>query len=414
LRFTEPQRYRWASAMSLVSLRDEPVTMIAYRVEGMVSGAVIPDAKFGALLKETGRQPASAGALMLGLQLREDDQTTLSTIVDAIRGGAPVSAADYSQRAKAWLAERHSYTLKPSIPAGTGDPLIRWINSREGGHCELFAGSLVVLARAAGLPARMVTGFYGGSWNGFSDNFTLRNSDAHAWCEIFDVTTQSWLRVDPTPGTALAEGNTQRGEAAISRRLDRSWKARLESLRVFWYRQIVNFDQRSQMEALTTVKEASENSSRRVRASLDRWGQRIRAWVATPWDVRRIAGFVSILALLIVGGMVAVHAHRFFKYRSWRSSRTGSADRVRAEAGKWLARLSKHASVDGGTTQREQVVEELQRIRFGRKETWSDVAPVLRRARNVWRQDRRRRAGEPRDRDGLRINKDAKHPGAGR
>src|ERR1019366_7160999 len=140
--------------------------------------------------------------------------------------------------------------------------------SGEAGHCELFAGSFVLLARAAGLSARVVTGFRGGTWNAYSNNFTIRNSDAHAWCEVFDVPSGAWLRVDPTPGAASGPGEQAKGEATLARRLDRSWSARLDSLRVFWYRRIVNFDQRSQVETLKAVKAAPENSGKQLRATL--------------------------------------------------------------------------------------------------------------------------------------------------
>ena len=106
------------------------------------------------------------------------------------------------------------------------------------GHCELFAGAFTLLARTAGIPTRIVTGFRGGTWSGFEDYYMVRNRDAHAWCEIFDG-RDAWLRVDPTPGGGLVgAGNDSLGTPLI----DRSWVAYLDSLRIVWYRRIVNFD----------------------------------------------------------------------------------------------------------------------------------------------------------------------------
>ncbi len=390
LRFREPQNFRTVRELELVALRDEPVTMIAYRVEDMKIGTMLSDPEFGARL-DNGASPATAGrTLMLGLPLEENDRATLARIKTEITGSETVSAEEFGRRASAWLAQRHGYSLQPKTPAGAGDPLVRWLVSGEGGHCEFFAGAFVVLARTAGIPARVVTGFRGGSWNGYSNNFTLRNSDAHAWCEVFDVKTQAWLRVDPTPGLASAEAVATRGEAALARRNDRSWKARLESLRVFWYRQIVSFDQRSQMETLNAVKQATENSSRRVRATLDHWGEEIRGWVAMPWDARRAAGFVSILAGLVVIGFLGTQAYRFWKFKFFGRTSGRGGDLVRAEAGRWLARLKACGLKDSDETAAGEVIRELQRIRFGMRETWSEIAPVFQRARKIWRKEKRR------------------------
>ena len=392
LRFTEPQNFRTVRGIPVVALRDDPVTMVAYRVQSMEGGAQLSDKDFGSRFATRGTNPLAAGVFMLSLQLGEADLPILERIRNEATGEAPVSAAQFGERVSAWLAQRHGYSLRPRVPAGTGDPLVRWMDSNEGGHCELFAGAMVVLARSAGIPARVVVGFRGGTWNGYSNNFTLRSSDSHAWCELFDAGAQAWIRVDPTPGASSGEAGGARNEVATARSNDRSWKARFESLRVFWYRRIVSFDQNSQIETLNAVKQATENSSRRLRGALDQWGERIRAWISTPWSVRRLAGFVSMLAVVIIGVIVGLQAYRFIILRSWRHRRAGSANVVRAEAGKWLARLDRR---DSGPTdsppERQALISELQRIRFGMRETWSEVAPVLRRARSAWREDQKRR-----------------------
>jgi len=378
LRFREAQKFRVAPELGVVALRDEPVTMTAYRVEGMEGGGAVKDAEFATLLRERGKNPRMAGAVMLRLGVSEADVAVLERIVGEIAGGARLPAAEFARRAGAWLAKRHAYSLQPKIPAGAGDPLVRWLDSNEGGHCELFAGSLVLLVRAAGIPARVATGFRGGTWNGYSNNFTLRNSDAHAWCEVFDAATGSWVRTDPTPG-ATSEENA--GEAALARRTDRSWTARFDSLRVFWYRRIVSFDQRDQVETLKAMKEATEASGKRLREWLERAATAVKAWIATPWDGRRVAVTFGIVAA-IAGAVWSAANFRvlILDFRFGKKARRGDA--VRAEAGRWLRRLADEriASAD-----RDGVVAELQRLRFGARETWGNAAGVFRRARRVWR-----------------------------
>ena len=78
--------------------------------------------------------------------------------------------------------------------------------------------------------------------------------------------------------------------------MDRSWSARLNSLRVFWYRRIVNFDQQSQAETLNAVKNATDSSGKWVRAALAEAARRIKAWVKGPWDWGRILRLAAGLA----------------------------------------------------------------------------------------------------------------------
>ena len=295
LRFRETQNYRLAAKLGLLALRDEPATMTAYRVEGMNTSDTLADASFALRLKDR-KAPDRTSDLtrMLRLGVNEPDQQALARVVREITGDREVNATELAGKVSEWLDQRHAYSLNPTVPEGAGDPLVRWMVSREGGHCELFAGSFVLLVRAAGVPARIVTGFRGGTWNGYSNNFTIRNSDAHAWCEVFDATAGAWRRFDPTPGSSSGAAEQAKGEATLARRLDRSWAARWESLRVFWYRRIVNFDQRTQMETLQAVKAATQNSGKQLRVTLSDAIERLKAWLAAPWNAQRVAAAAVI------------------------------------------------------------------------------------------------------------------------
>jgi hypothetical protein len=329
---------------------------------------------------------------MLRLGVSEADQAVLQRMVREITGGGAPTAEEFTRRANRWLGQRHAYSLQPVIPGGAGDALVRWMGATGGGHCELFAGSFVLLARTAGFPTRVVTGFKGGTWNAYSNNFTLRNSDAHAWCEIVDRAAGAWRRADPTAGAAGAQADETRGEAALARRTDRSWSARFDSLRVFWYRRIVNFDQRSQVETLKAVKEATENSGRQLRALLTGTVQRLKAWLAGPWDGRRVAKLLTVLAAIAGTGW----AWREFGRGWWGRFRSGTRglrmDPVRAEAGRWIRRCSEMADRN---SEKSGVVAELQRLRFGRRETWAEPEAVFRKARRAVREVRRGRPPTP-------------------
>ena len=377
LRFSERKNFRFADRLGLVELRDEPVSMTAYRVEGMTQAGVLPDPRLANRLGKAA-EPGAAEMPQLRLQLTEPDRAVLARVVAGIRDGRELGADEFGVRASAWLAARHGYALQSRVPAGAGDSLVRWLDSREPGHCELFAGALVLLAREAGHPARIVTGFKGGSWNGFSNNFTLRNSDAHAWCEVFDPATASWRRVDPTPG-AVAAGAEQTGPAAAGQaaRVDRSWSARLDSLRVFWYRRVVNFDQRTQEETLKAVKTATQEAGRRLREALERGVARLKAWLASPWDLARAGRWLAGLTAL---GGVAWLGWRFrpAMWRLFHGRQARRDDPVRRKAGRWLRRLR-------GLEADPAVVADLQRLRYGAPAGWPEPVAVWRKARRAAR-----------------------------
>lgn len=373
LRFRERQNFRFADRLGLVALRDEPVSMTAYRVEGLTQSGALPDPGLAGRLKAD--ELGVADLPQRQLNVGETDRAVLRRMVAEIAAGEAVGAEEFTRRATAWLAARHRYSLQSQVPAGAGDALVRWLDSDVPGHCELFAGALVLLAREAGHPARVVTGFRGGSWNGFSNNFTLRNSDAHAWCEVFDAATAQWRRVDPTPG-AVVPGVEETGQATAAQaaRVDRSWSARLDSLRVFWYRRIVNFDQRTQEETLRAVKTATQESGKRLREALERLVAGLKAWLASPWDFARSG---RVLAVIVALGGLGWIAWRF-RPAMWHlvRGRRRREDPVRRQAGRWLARL-RGRDVDPA------VLADLQRLRYGAPDTWPEPAAVWRQARRA-------------------------------
>ena len=127
-----------------------------------------------------------------------------------------------------WLRSGHSYTTRPpERPAGV-DPVDDFLFRQPVGHCEFFASAAVLLLRAAGVPARYVTGFRGGEWNPIGGYVAVRAERAHAWAEAF-VTGVGWTRVDATPpAEALAPAG----------RLE----ATSDALDFFWSRWIVGYD----------------------------------------------------------------------------------------------------------------------------------------------------------------------------
>jgi protein-glutamine gamma-glutamyltransferase len=103
---------------------------------------------------------------------------------------------DVLARAIGFLRQgKYAYTLEPPILGP--DSVDEFLFATKAGFCEHFTSAFVFLMRAAGVPARVVTGYLGGELNPVDRIITVRQSDAHAWAEVF-IGERGWVRVDPT------------------------------------------------------------------------------------------------------------------------------------------------------------------------------------------------------------------------
>ncbi len=107
----------------------------------------------------------------------------------------------------------YSYTLEP--PLLGRHSVDEFLYGTRAGFCEHYSGAFVFLMRAAGVPARVVTGYQGGEPNPLDGYVTVRQSDAHAWAEVW-IARRGWLRVDPT--AAVAPERVRRNLAAAVER----------------------------------------------------------------------------------------------------------------------------------------------------------------------------------------------------
>ncbi len=98
------------------------------------------------------------------------------------------------------------YTLSP--PLTRTDTVDDFLFKTRKGFCEHYAAAFVILMRAAGIPARVVTGYQGGNYNPVGDYFIVYQRDAHAWAEVW-LDGRGWVRVDPT--SAVSPARIQQG-----------------------------------------------------------------------------------------------------------------------------------------------------------------------------------------------------------
>ena len=111
----------------------------------------------------------------------------------AQRDGAPIAVSGVARIEDAHLAY---------------DSVDEFLFDTKRGFCGHYASAFATLMRAAGIPARVVTGYQGGTFNRFADYWILRQSDAHAWTEVW-IEGRGWLRMDPT--SVIAPSRVERG-----------------------------------------------------------------------------------------------------------------------------------------------------------------------------------------------------------
>ena len=168
--------------------------------------------------------PADVSHLYLAQSsnVQPDDLAFYRQCVDAALQSLPPNRHDPLDEASAlrdWVSHRCVYTLTPPpLPEGT-DRVHAFLGDTRKGYCDMFASSLAVLCRTAGIPARLATGFAPGDPDG--KGFNLRAEDKHAWTEVYFPST-GWIAFDATAGT-VTDGTVP--NAASSQKT--SWLSRL-------------------------------------------------------------------------------------------------------------------------------------------------------------------------------------------
>jgi transglutaminase-like putative cysteine protease len=151
-------------------------------------------------------------ALERALALPEDGNPRARALAAQWRDGAQDDAEVLLHAVDFFRGAGLAYTLEP--PLLGREPIDEFLFGTRAGFCEHFASAFVYLMRAAGVPARVVTGYQGGEVNSVDRIITVRQSDAHAWAEVY-LPGRGWMRVDPT--AAAIPGRIESGLARAVR-----------------------------------------------------------------------------------------------------------------------------------------------------------------------------------------------------
>jgi len=203
--------------------------------------------------------------------------------------------AAIAQRALAYFREQEFvYTLEP--PLLGRDSVDEFLFGSKRGFCEHYASSFVFLMRAAGVPARVVTGYQGGDINPVDGYMMVRQSDAHAWAEVW-LQGRGWVRFDPT--AAASPVRLESGVAAAVPATDplplmarttliwlREARHNWDALANKWNQLVLGYNPERQREFLTRAG-MSEPSWENMALTLF-WGVGGLLALLTAWLLRRM------------------------------------------------------------------------------------------------------------------------------
>jgi transglutaminase-like putative cysteine protease len=241
---------------------------------------------------------------------------TLDPRIEALANAVVVNAHarnryDEARAIETHLQTEYGYTLQ--LRASGPEPLADFLFRTRTGHCEYFSTAMVVLLRTRGIAARVVNGFLPGEYNDAAAAYTVRQSDAHSWVEVYFPESQTWVTFDPTP----AAGKTEPVSVGLAAQLGKY----AEALELIWFQYVVGYDKQEQRSLATTVS-ARVN---RFRGTLEQVFGVIRKAVVSSSRTLVVIGLVVVTALL--GWFVALRVRRF----GWRRSLSLHPSRGRNE-----------------------------------------------------------------------------------
>ena len=174
-------------------------------------------------------------------------------------------------------AQRLAYSTT-GLPVGP-DPLDDFLFVKKRGNCEFFASSYATLLRIAGVPARLVGGYRGGSYNELGGYYLVTEDMAHVWVEAY-VEGKGWLSVDPSAwsaGFARSEG------------VGRALRMYFDAVGFYWNKAVITYDLEKQIALLRSA------------------GNKARVVHLPAWSARRLASLsLWLLPLAALGVLLLV------------------------------------------------------------------------------------------------------------
>jgi transglutaminase-like putative cysteine protease len=258
----EPHSRRWVLALDLPARWPEREVFQAYDFTLLAARPI-----GGVTAFELTSYPRFVAGTSLPASLRRkdldlpDDGTNARSValgreLAARHGGDP--RAIVGDLLRRFREEPFEYTMRP--PRLADNAVDEFLFETRKGFCEHYASAFTVVMRAAGIPARVVTGYQGGEFNPYGGYLIVRQSDAHAWSEVW-IDGRGWTRVDPTAAVAPQRirggliqavgadepvpGRLREGSSLLMQ-VELGWDA----VNDFWNQRVVRFDADAQFDLL--------------------------------------------------------------------------------------------------------------------------------------------------------------------
>jgi transglutaminase-like putative cysteine protease len=235
------------------------------------------------------------------LQLPDDLDPRIETLATNIVLRANASNRyDTAKAIETHLQSEYAYSLE--MKAGGPDPLADFLFNVKSGHCEYYSTAMAVLLRSRGIAARVVNGFLPGEYNEAAGAYTVRQSDAHSWVEVYFPETRAWVTFDPTPSAGRVEP-LRTGLAAQIQKY-------AEALELLWFQYVVGYDKQEQRSLATSLNNQVFEYARVLSTVLDT----VKSY---------LTGNVLVLAIVIFG-LAFIGFLVLFGKGVWRWIRTGA------------------------------------------------------------------------------------------
>lgn len=154
----------------------------------------------------------------------------------------------------------YRYSLEPHPDRNRQiDAVEDFVTNTRSGHCEYFASALTLMLRSQGIPARMVVGYKGGTYNAIGNYYSVRQMDAHAWVEAYlpadqlpeseilpheEIVNGAWIRLDPTPAGGSDE------QALLSSIWKEKWNDAVDYAQLLWNEYVLGLNAKTQKQAI--------------------------------------------------------------------------------------------------------------------------------------------------------------------
>jgi protein-glutamine gamma-glutamyltransferase len=292
-----------------------------------------------------------------------------------VRRSGARNGYDASRAIESYLHKNYVYTLE--MKAGGAEPLSDFLFNVREGHCEYFATAMAVMLRTMGIATRVVNGFLPGEYNEAAGAFTVRQSDAHSWVEVYFPQTKSWVTFDPTPPA----GRTPHVSTGLVAQLAKY----SEALELMWFQYVVGYDKQEQRSLITSGRKQLVDFHRDSAVKFD------QLRTAFPSFLKPILSAVALLSGLVLVMFLARRVRSLGWRRGLKVWQTGGqTEATRVDFYERLLRLLEKRGLKReayqtplefagsiGGTEARMITSAYNRVRFGGQKLTTDENHLL-------------------------------------